>query len=164
MNGNNSSCRAAEYLWMKSNRHWSPKSECVRVVWLQSHAFQEVSSQEIFLFKPSAIHEPHFWNEPTKLSQPHSFNKTPTTVCPGSNQQPAQIHWFSTRCCCTGKWQLAGAVQTNMNDFYCHTFSLQPSDPDFRLQSVTPRKPVMDPKHTVAKWTAGSKRQFKVFS
>lgn len=56
------------------------------VVQLQSHAFQEVSSQEIFLFKPSAIHEPHFWNEPTKPSQLHSFNKTPTAVCPGSNR------------------------------------------------------------------------------
>lgn len=56
------------------------------VVQLQSHAFQEVSSQEICLFKPSAIHEPHFWNEPTKPSQLHSFNKTPTAVCPGSNR------------------------------------------------------------------------------
>lgn len=56
------------------------------VVQLQSHAFQELSSQEICLFKPSAIHEPHFWNEPTKPSQLHSFNKTPTAVCPGSNR------------------------------------------------------------------------------
>lgn len=83
MNANNSYCGPAESLWMKSDIVLN--AHVVRVVWLQSYAFQEVSSQERFLFKPSAIHEPHFWNEPTKLSQPHSFNKTPTTVCPGSN-------------------------------------------------------------------------------
>lgn len=86
--------------WIPVNgvRHWVLKACVVSVVELQSHAFQEVSSQEIFLFKPSAIHEPHFWNEPTKLCQPHSFNKTPTTVCPGSKQQPAQFHCFSVWC------------------------------------------------------------------
>ncbi len=83
MNANDASCGPAASLWMKSDIVL--KACVVSVVWLQSHAFQEVSSQEIFLFKPSAIHEPHFWNKPTKLSQPHSFNKTPTTVCPESN-------------------------------------------------------------------------------
>lgn len=50
---------------------------------LQSHAAGEASSQEISsCFKPSAIHEPHFWNEPTKPSQQHSVNETPTIDSP----------------------------------------------------------------------------------
>lgn len=50
---------------------------------LQSHAAGEASSQETSCcFKPSAIHEPHFWNEPTKPSQQHSVNETPTIDIP----------------------------------------------------------------------------------
>lgn len=61
-------------------------------VQLQSHAFREVSSQEIFCFKLSAIHEPHFWNGPTKPSQQHSVNETPTIVCPGPNSSTAIVN------------------------------------------------------------------------
>lgn len=135
MNANYSCCRPAESLWMKSDT--AVLKARVSVVWLQSHAFQEVSSQEIFLFKPSAIHEPHFWNEPTKLSQPHSFNKTPTTVCPVSKQQPAQFHWFSAWCYyttgisntnITGKnSSLLYPFHTNIIKFFHHLiFSLNP--------------------------------------
>lgn len=122
MNANNSCCRPAGSLWMESDTVVL-KACVVSVVWLQSHAFQEVSSQEIFLFKPSAIHEPHFWNEPTKLSQPHSFNKTPTTVCPGSKQQPAQFHWFSA-----WRYYTTGTSNTNTTGktaVYCIPFTLK---------------------------------------
>lgn len=133
MNANNSYCSPAESLWMKSGTVVL-KACVVSVVWLQSHAFQEVSSQEIFLFKPSAIHEPHFWNEPTKLCQPHSFNKTPTTVCPGSKQQPAQFHWFSAWCYYTTgisntnnrENSLLYPFHTNTYEFLLLIFSLLP--------------------------------------
>lgn len=60
-----------------------PFSLSIVAVRLQSRAAEEASSQEISCcFKPSAIHEPHFWNEPTKPSQQHSVNETPTIDIP----------------------------------------------------------------------------------